>query len=89
MKQEEAGFWAQAREARLHDVLGSIAGMQKEFIRRVAMPANMARVAQGWLGAPGMGFNDEAKIVRDGRSINRIVGCWQRSVKRSVDTDRA
>jgi hypothetical protein len=36
-----------------------------------------------------MGFNDEAKIVWDGRGIGRIVGCWQGSVKRSVDTNRA
>ena len=89
LKQDGAGFGSQSREARLHDVLGSIAGMQKVLVRCVATPASVAWVAPGWLRAPGMGFDDEAKIVRDGRGIGRIVGCWQGSVKRSVDTDRA
>src|SRR5215813_5029109 len=63
--------------------------MQKVLVRRVVTPVRVARVAPGWLRAPGMGFDDEAKIVRDGRGIGRIVGCWQGGVKRSVDTDRA
>jgi len=45
LKQDRADFWAESRKTRLDDVLGSIAGMQKELIRRVATPANMAWVA--------------------------------------------
>src|SRR5882724_11440753 len=47
------------------------------------------RVAPDWLGAPGVGFNHEAKIVRDNHGIRRIVGHWYGRIKRPVEADGA